>query len=126
MLVYQRNDLTQLPAETTILSPSSYKTNESELSTNSPPDGYISRSRNASLNAKVVATALPSHHVHKASMIMEQLCAEATIVHEEYAEIKAVIDTQKERNSDKCKILKGQSVIARPDIIEALEGQKES
>ena len=59
-------------------------------------------------------------------MSVEQLYTEITILHQEYAEIKAVIDTQKERNSDKCKILKGQSVIARPDIIEALEGQKES
>ena len=61
-LVYQGNGLTQLPAETTILSPSFYKTNDSELSTSSLPDGYIFQSRNTSLNTKVVATALPSHH----------------------------------------------------------------
>ena len=58
-------------------------------------------------------------------MIIEQLYAEAIILHEEYAEMKAVIDIQKERNSGKYKILKGQCVIARSDVIEALEMHKE-
>ena len=72
-----------------------------------------------------MATALPSHikhYVRKANMIAEQLCTETIILHQEYAEMKAVMDTQKERNSGKCKILKDDRVVARPDVIEALEG----
>ena len=103
---------------------SSYKTKDSELFTGFLPDGYIFQSRNANLNAKVVATALSSHHVHKVSMIMEQLYAETTILHQEYAEMKSVIDTQKERNSGKWKLLKDDRVVARPDVVEASEGAK--
>jgi len=72
-----------------------------------------------------VATALPSHikhYVRKANMIAEQLCTETIILHQEYAEMKAVMDTQKERNSGKCKILKDDRVVARPDVVEASEG----
>ena len=71
-----------------------------------------------------MATALPSHikhYVRKANMIAEQLCTETTILHQEYAEIKAVMDIRKERNSGKCKILKDDRVVARPDVVEALE-----
>ena len=74
-----------------------------------------------------MATALPSpikHYVHKFNMIAEQLCTETTILHQEYAEMKAVMDIQKERNSGKCKILKDDRVVARPDVVEASEGAK--
>jgi len=55
-------------------------------------------------------------------MIAEQLCTETTILHQEYAEMKAVMDTRKERYSGKCKILKDDRVVARPDVVKALEG----
>ena len=54
-------------------------------------------------------------------MIAEQLYTETTILHQEYAEMKAVIDIQKERNSGKCKIQKDDRFVIRPDIIEALK-----
>ena len=72
-----------------------------------------------------MATALPSpikHYVRKVSIIAEQLCPETTILHQKYAEMKAVMDIRKERNLGKCKILKDDRVVARPDVIEALEG----
>ena len=75
-LVYQGNGLTYIPSITTTLSPSFYKTNDSELFISFPPDGYISPSKSASLNAKIAAIAPSSYHVHKVSMIMEQLYAE--------------------------------------------------
>ena len=87
-------------------------------------DIYILQSTNVSLNAKIAATALPSpikHHVYKVGMIAEQLCAETIILHQGYAEMKVVMNKQKEKNLGKCKILKGHRVITRPDVIEALE-----
>jgi len=50
------------------------------------------------------------------------LYAETAILRQEFAEMKAVMDTRKERDSGKCKILKGHRVITRPEVIEALEG----
>jgi len=123
-LVCHGNGLNQLPAETATLPQSSYETNDCELLTSSLPGRYISQSTNASLNAKIAATALPSpikHHVHKVRIIAEQLCAETIILHQGYAEMKVVMNKQKEKNSGKCKILKGHGVITRPDVIEALE-----
>ena len=74
---------------------------------------------------KITATTLPSpikHHVHQVSKIAEHLCAETTILRQEFARMKAVVDTQKERDSGKGEILKGHGVFTRPDVIEALEG----
>ena len=43
-------------------------------------------------------------------------------MHKELSEIKAVMDSRKEKESGKYKILKGHRVITRPEVIEALEG----
>jgi len=72
-----------------------------------------------------MATTLLSpvkHHVHRVGKIAEQLHAETAILHQEFAEMKAVMDTWKERDSGKHKILKGHRVVTRPEVIEALEG----
>ena len=77
------------------------------------------------MNAKIVAPAVSSpinHYVYKVSIIAQQLYTETTIRHQKYAEMKAVIDTQKEMNSGKCKILKDDRVVAR----QAWRKQKES
>lgn len=66
------------------------------LSTSSWPDGYTLQSTNASLNVKIMATTLLSpvkHHVHRVGKIAEQLHAETAILHQEFAEMKAVMDT---------------------------------
>ena len=104
--------------------PLSYESNDAELLTSSPPDGYMLQSTNASLNAKIAATTLPSplkRHVRWVSKIAEQLHAETTILHPKFAEMKSVMNTRKERESGKRKILKGHRVITRPDVIKALE-----
>ena len=54
-------------------------------------------------------------------MIAEQLCAGTIILYQGYAEMKVVMNKQKEKNSSKCKILKGHRVIISPDVIEALK-----
>ena len=121
--------INQLPEETTTPPPSSYESNDAELLTSSPPDGYTLQLSNASLNAKIAATTLASpikRHVHRVSKIAEQLCAETAILHREFAEMKAVMDTRKERDSGKRKILKGHRVVTRPDVIEALEEAERS
>ena len=70
-----------------------------------------------------MATTVPSlmeHHVYQVSKIAEQLYTETAILHQEFAEMKAVMDTRKERDSGTCKVLKGHRVVTGPEVIEAL------
>jgi len=88
--------LNRLPEKTTPSPPLSDKSNNAELLTSSPPDVYILQSTNASLNAKIAATTLASPikcHVRRVSKIAEQLYAETAILRQEFAEMKAVMDT---------------------------------
>jgi hypothetical protein len=118
--------LRQIDSQCSALSPSRPHpaTSTTPLISSSPPDAAVLRAANVALNATIVESSLESpvrRHVRQLGSIAEQLQADNCILRKENNELKAVIDTRKERASGKRLILKGVKVVMKEYIYQELE-----